>query len=95
VLVPSAWPYPRVEHWTLLPRARAVENLAYVATINGSGTFDDADADLLGRSTVYDPWGTVLASSDDDPTLVTADLEPDKVASVREEFPALADRRDR
>ena len=94
VLVPSAWPYPRVEHWKLLPRARAVENLAYVATINGSGTFEDADADLLGRSTAYDPWGTVLASSDDDPALVTADLDPEKVESVRAEFPALADRRD-
>ena len=92
VLVPSAWPYPRVEHWQLLPRARAVENLAYVATINGSGTLDDTT--LLGRSTVYDPWGTVLASSDDDPSLVTADLEPGTVGSVRESFPALADRRD-
>jgi predicted amidohydrolase len=91
VLVPSAWPYPRVEHWTLLPRARAVENLAYVATINGSGAFEDAE--LLGRSTVYDPWGTVLASSGDDPALVTADLDPGQVESVREEFPALADRR--
>ena len=91
VLVPSAWPYPRVEHWQLLPRARAIENLAYVATINGSGAFEDAE--LLGRSTVYDPWGTVLGSSDDDPALVTADLDPETVASVREEFPALADRR--
>ncbi|MFB6084306.1 MAG: carbon-nitrogen family hydrolase [Halorientalis sp.] len=91
VLVPSAWPYPRVEHWNLLPRARAVENLAYVAAVNGTGTFDDAE--LLGRSTVYDPWGTTLASSDDDPALVTADLDPGKVQSVREEFPALADRR--
>ncbi|AQL43830.1 carbon-nitrogen hydrolase [Halorientalis sp. IM1011] len=91
VLVPSAWPYPRVEHWELLPRSRAVENLAYVAAVNGTGTFEDAE--LLGRSTVYDPWGTVLASSDDDPTLVTADLDPERVASVREEFPALADRR--
>ncbi|WP_336002551.1 nitrilase-related carbon-nitrogen hydrolase [Halorientalis halophila] len=91
VLVPSAWPYPRVEHWELLPRARAVENLTYVATINGSGAFEDAS--LLGRSTVYDPWGTVLASSDDDPALVTADLDPGKVDAVRAEFPALSDRR--
>jgi len=25
VLVPSAWPYPRVEHWRTLGRARAIE----------------------------------------------------------------------
>jgi predicted amidohydrolase len=91
VLVPSAWPYPRVEHWQLLPRARAVENQLYVATCNGSGSFEDAE--LCGRSTVYDPWGTVLASSDDDPALVTADVDPDRVEAVREEFPAWHDRR--
>jgi len=91
VLVPSAWPYPRVEHWQTLSRARAIENQCYVATINGSGEFDDAT--LLGRSTAYDPWGTPLSSCDDEPTIVTAELDPDRVASVREEFPALRDRR--
>jgi predicted amidohydrolase len=91
VLVPSAWPNPRVEHWRLLPRARAVENLLYVATINGVGEFDDAT--LLGRSTVYDPWGTTVAGLGDEAGLVTARLDPDSVESRREEFPALEDRR--
>ena len=91
VLVPSAWPYPRVEHWKLLPRARALENLLYVGAVNGSATFDDAE--LVGRSAVYDPWGTPLAATDDAPGLVTADCDPERVAAVREEFPALEDRR--
>jgi predicted amidohydrolase len=91
VLVPSAWPYPRVEHWRLLPKARAVENLTYVAAVNGVGSF--AESELLGRSAVYDPWGTTVASTGDQPNLVTADLDPERVASVREEFPALEDRR--
>ncbi|WP_135302947.1 carbon-nitrogen family hydrolase [Haloarcula amylovorans] len=90
-LVPSAWPYPRVEHWELFPRTRAVENLLYVAAANGVGTFDEDE--LLGRSTVYDPWGTALASSGDDAALVTAEVDPGRVERVREEFPALADRR--
>jgi predicted amidohydrolase len=91
VLVPSAWPYPRVEHWKLLPRARAVENLMYVAAVNGSASFEDAS--LVGRSAVYDPWGTPIAASDDAPTVVHAACPPDRVSSVREEFPALEDRR--
>jgi predicted amidohydrolase len=91
VLVPSAWPYPRVEHWKLLPRARAVEDLLYVGAVNGSAAFEDAS--LVGRSTVYDPWGTPLASSDDDATIVYADCDPERVGDVREEFPALRDRR--
>lgn len=91
VCVPSAWPYPRVEHWKLFPRARAVENLQYVAAANGVGTFDQAE--LLGRSTIFDPWGTTLASSSDEPALVTADVDPGRVERVREEFPALEDAR--
>jgi predicted amidohydrolase len=91
VCVPSAWPYPRVEHWKLLPKARAVENQLYVATANGTGRFEDAE--LLGRSAVYDPWGTTLAASDDDPTLVAADIDPTRVEDVRAEFPAWRDRR--
>ncbi len=90
-LVPSAWPYPRVEHWKLLPRARAVENLMYVCAVNGSATFDDAA--LVGRSTVCDPWGTPRATTDDDPDLVIADCDPTRVERIREEFPALRDRR--
>jgi len=91
VLVPSAWPYPRIEHWQTLSRARAIENQCYVATINGVGAFEDAT--LLGRSTVYDPWGVTLASSGDGPALVTATVEVETVEAVRTEFPALRDRR--
>lgn len=91
VLVPSAWPYPRVEHWTTLARARAIENATYLAAVNGAGEFDDAT--LLGRTTVYDPWGTPLASAGDDAATVTATLDPARVAAVRDEFPAIGDRR--
>lgn len=92
VAVPSAWPYPRVEHWRLLPRARAMENLCYVAAANGSADFDEAA--LVGRSTVYDPWGTPLASSGEEPALVSAAVDPERVRSVRQEFPAMRDRRE-
>jgi predicted amidohydrolase len=91
VLVPSAWPYPRVEHWRTLGRARAIENLAYVAAVNGSGAFDEEA--LCGRTTVYDPWGTTLASAGEEPTTVAAEVDPERVAAVRDEFPALRDRR--
>lgn len=91
VLVPSAWPYPRVEHWRLLPRARAVENLCYVATVNGVGTFDGSQ--LLGRSTVYDPWGTTVTGLGEEAGVRIARIDPDEVRRRREEFPALDDRR--
>ncbi len=91
VFVPSAWPYPRVEHWKLLPRARAVENLLYVAAVNGSAAFESAA--LVGRSMVYDPWGTPIAAADEAPTIVHARCPSDRVMEIRQEFPALSDRR--
>jgi len=91
VLVPSAWPYPRVEHWRLFPRTRAVENLLYVGAVNGVGSFEDAD--LLGRSAIYDPWGTARASAGDEAAVVSAEVDADRVREVRSEFPALDDRR--
>ncbi|AGB15674.1 putative amidohydrolase [Halovivax ruber XH-70] len=92
VLVPSAWPYPRVEHWQTLTRSRAIENQLYLGAVNGAGSIEGST--LLGRSTVYDPWGTPIASTGDDSGLVVADLDPTAVSTVRENFPALADRRD-
>ena len=94
VVVPSAWPYPRVEHWKTLGRARAIENLCYVATTNGSGSFPAADATLCGRSTVYDPWGTTVGSTGEEPTQLTVEIDPQRVREVRSAFPALDDRRD-
>ncbi|WP_459194002.1 nitrilase-related carbon-nitrogen hydrolase [Halosimplex sp. J119] len=91
VLVPSAWPYPRVEHWQLFPRTRAVENLCYVGAVNGVGDSDGST--LLGRSAVYDPWGTTLAGSGDEEAVVTAEVDRDRVEEVRGDFPALDDRR--
>lgn len=97
ILVPSAWPYPRVDHWETLQRARAIENQLFVATCNGSGVFRDAT--LCGRSAITDPWGESLAEprasehADDEPATVTADIDPERVLSVREEFPAFRDRR--
>jgi predicted amidohydrolase len=95
IVVPSAWPYPRVEHWKTLGRARAIENLCYVATVNGSGTFPEAEATLCGRSTVYDPWGTTCGSVGEEPTRFAAEIDPEKLRTVRSEFPALRDRRGR
>jgi len=93
LVVPSAWPYPRIEHWETLGRARAIENLSYVIAVNGAGSFPAADATLCGRSTIYDPWGTARAAAGDEPTTLTASVEPAVVDRVRSAFPALDDRR--
>jgi predicted amidohydrolase len=91
VCVPAAWPYPHVEQWAVLARARAIENGSYLAAANGSG--ESEEATLLGRSTVYDPRGTPLSSAGDDPALVPATLDPASVDRVRDSLPAPGDHR--
>jgi predicted amidohydrolase len=89
-LVPSAWPYPRVEHWNTLTTARALENLAFLVAVNGAGSAGGPG--LVGRSRVVDPWGTTVRALGPDAGTFTVDVDPDAVAAVRDSFPALEDR---
>ncbi len=91
VLLPSAWPTPRIAHWSLLTRARAIEDQSYVVAVNGCG--DQGGLRLGGRSVIVDPWGAVLAEAGDDEEVLVADLDLAHVATVRADFPVLADRR--
>ncbi|MFF3339370.1 carbon-nitrogen family hydrolase [Streptomyces flavidovirens] len=90
-VVPAGWPARRREHWTLLARARAVENQAYVLACGTAGTH--AGVEQAGHSIVVDPWGEVLAEAGVAEETLVVDLDPAKVASTREQFPALKDRR--
>lgn len=90
LVIPAGWPARRREHWTLLARARAVENQAYVLACGTAGTH--AGVEQAGHSIVVDPWGEVLAEAGPDEEVLTVELDPEKVATTREEFPALKDR---
>jgi predicted amidohydrolase len=86
--VVSAWPYPRVEAWTVLNRARAVENQAWLISSNCAG----GTPACCGRSMVVDPWGTAVGAAGDRPVTLTADIDPAAAAAARGDFPALRDR---
>jgi nitrilase len=92
LLVPSAFTYVTGQaHWELLLRARAIENLAYVIAPAQGGTHENRRR-TWGRSMVVDPWGVVLAQRDEGPGVVLADLQPDRLAQVRVQLPALEHR---
>jgi predicted amidohydrolase len=91
VLLPAAWPSPRIRHWSLLAQARAVEDQTYVVACNGSGA--QGGLRMGGRSAVIDPWGTVLAEAGDGEEVLAVDIDPALVAKTRADFPVLADRR--
>jgi predicted amidohydrolase len=89
-LVPSAWPLARIEAWRLFNRARAHENLSYLISCNCAGA--NAGKTYGGHSMIVDPWGVVIAEGGEGEEILTAEIDPGRVAAVREEFPALADR---
>ncbi|HYJ75438.1 MAG TPA: nitrilase-related carbon-nitrogen hydrolase, partial [Kineosporiaceae bacterium] len=91
VLVPAAWPVARVEAWTLLGRARAIEDQIVVVQCNTGGTH--AGVRMGGRSQVVDATGAVLAEAGDGEEVLVVDVDPDAVGAWREAFPVLADRR--
>ncbi|KFG02080.1 acyltransferase [Streptomyces scabiei] len=86
----AGWPERRRSHWTLLAQARAVENQAYVLACGTAGTH--AGVPQAGHSIVVDPWGEVLAEAGPDEEVLTVEVDPTRVATTREQFPALKDR---
>jgi predicted amidohydrolase len=89
ILVPAAWVAgPRkVDHWTTLLRARAIENTAYVVGVGQPGPR------YTGHSMVVGPLGDVLVEAGDGPDVLHADLDPAAVAEARRTNPSLANRR--
>ena len=87
----AAWPYPRVEHWTLLNQARAVENLGYIISCGCAGS--SKGKAFIGRSMVIDPWGTIVACASERENILRVEIDPSLVKSIRDEFPALRDRK--
>ncbi|MEY3697028.1 MAG: hypothetical protein RJA41_678 [Actinomycetota bacterium] len=91
-LICAGWPTPRVEHWTTLLKARAIENQSFVVATNGRGTFNDIA--LAGKSMVIDPKGHVIAQAGLDDEYVDAQINIDLVNQWRTEFPVQNDKRD-
>jgi predicted amidohydrolase len=79
------------DHWEVLLRARAIENGAWVIAPSQIGGLSGQPA--YGHSMVIDPWGIVVAQAPDREAIVHAVIDTDRVAAVRRQIPALANRR--
>ena len=89
-LMASGWPMSRIDHWSVLARARAIENQAWVVACNTAGTHRGVQ--MGGASVVVDPRGVVVAEAGSGEEVLTVDLEPDLAGEWRRAFPALTDR---
>ena len=89
LLVPAAWVAGdrKVDHWTTLLRARAIENTVYVVGVGQPGPR------YSGHSMVVGPLGDVLVEGGDGPVTLRAVIDPTAVAEARRTNPSLGNRR--
>ncbi len=89
LLAPSAFTYTTgKDHWSLLLRARAVENLAFMAAAAQGGRHDTGRR-TWGHAMLLDPWGEVLAVQEEGAGIAVAELSQERLLECRKRLPAL------
>ena len=79
-------------HWELLFRQRAVDNQCF--TVGVSPARDTRGPYVAyGNSIAVDPWGAVLCRAGAEETALYADLDMDRLETVRAQLPILSARR--
>ncbi|MCA0177479.1 MAG: carbon-nitrogen hydrolase family protein [Proteobacteria bacterium] len=93
LLVPAAFTYTTGEaHWSLLLRARAVENQCWTMGVAQGGRHANGRR-TWGHSMVVDPWGEVGACLPEGAGVVLGELDASLRDTVRSRLPALAHRK--
>ena len=92
LLVPSAFTRTTgMAHWETLLRARAIENLAWVAAPAQGGTHENG-RQTWGQTLVADPWGSIVAQRATGEGVVLAELDAARLSECRTQLPALTHR---
>ena len=93
LLVPSAFTdRTGKDHWEVLLRARAIENLCYVLAPAQWGRHSKNRASY-GHAMIVDPWGMIVAQVPDGEGVALAVLDFDRLHRLRAELPALSAKR--
>ncbi len=87
-LISAEWPIERIEHWQVITKARAIENLAWVAACNCIG---NTQKTLFGGSSLFvSPWGETLAQLEGK-SCRTIEFDPAITDQVRQNYLFLDD----
>jgi len=93
MFIPAAFTlYTGKDHWEVLVRARAIENLAWVVAPAQVGRHS-ANRVTFGNAMIVDAWGTVLARCPDGEGVCVAPFDRARLERARRELPALQHRR--
>ena len=85
----------KLEQWTLLARARALDTTGFVAAVGQAYPGDEIAAvgpTGVGGSLVASPLGEVLAAAGADPQLLITDIDLDAVQKARDTIAVLRNR---
>jgi deaminated glutathione amidase len=94
ITVSASWASGRgkLEQWTLLARARALDCTSYIVAAGQADPGEPLASSAptgVGGSLVISPFGEVVASAGADPQLLVADLALEQVAKARETIAVL------
>ena len=84
------WPTARIDGWTTLLKARAIENQAYVCGSNRIGV-DNLCIEYNGQSVVYDFKGKTMATAESDEKIIVAEFDKEALEKFRKKFPVWKD----
>jgi deaminated glutathione amidase len=79
-------------HWHTLLKARAIENLCYLAA-SAQGGYHVNGRETYGHSLIVDPWGKVIDEIDSGSGYAIADINLSQQQQIRERFPVLTHRK--
>jgi len=94
IVVSASWAAGpgKLEQWTLLARARALDCTSYIVAAGQADPGEPLASSAptgVGGSLVVSPFGDVMASAGADPQLLVADLALEQVAKARETIAVL------
>lgn len=93
LIIPSAFTEATGKrHWKLLLQARAVENQCYVLAANQTGEHSKGKK-TYGHSMIIDPWGKVLANTEEKEGFVVAEVSKGILTKFRRTLPVRENRR--
>jgi omega-amidase len=91
LLYVANWPEPRIAAWDTLLKARAIENMCYVAGVNRIGQ-DVNGHSYPGHSVVIDYLGNTLGEAQEEEKVLEVVIRKDLLGEAREKFGFLKDR---
>ncbi len=92
VFVPSAFTMKTgKDHWEVLLRARAIENLVYVFAPAQFGVHNK-ERESYGHSMIVDPWGVVISRKGESEGIISSEININYIDEVRRKIPSLQNR---